>query len=108
MKKDRKPFQAANLLVSLGWVPVVASSFNYQPKICNAYFRSCKRRKKENEKDTCNAPNAHVSLLINTVHILLIIPLLRTNKLDGWGATAILKDKALRKNTKYNITNNSS
>ena len=36
------------------------------------------------------------SLFMNIVHKLLLNTLIRTEKLDGWGATAILKDKVLK------------
>ena len=51
----------------------------------------------------CKTPKTHVTLFINTIHISLIIALIRTNKSNVWDITAVPKDKALNTNIGYNI-----
>jgi len=51
----------------------------------------------------CNAPNAHVTLFIHTVHISLIIALIRTDKPNGWGITVVSRDKTLSIFTGYDL-----
>jgi len=41
--------------------------------------------------DLCNGPFVHIRLFVYS----LIVPLIRTDKLDGWGVTALVGEPCL-------------